>query len=90
MSATVTTISERVTLPSREPVQDVIDDLEDLLAQARTGYIRQFACVAMTRDDSYLRRLSGDGGILVILGVLTVFIQDIARTHANIEDGNKS
>ena len=65
-----------------QPVIDVIEMLEGLMAEARRGIIRQFAYVAIRANTDYRTGFGGDGRMLAILGAVAVLQNDIAHELA--------
>lgn len=53
-----------------KPVQGVIEVLEEALAEARSGVLRQVALVGIRADTDFMTWLAGDGKILVLLGAV--------------------
>ena len=58
-----------------EPVLELVEALEDLLAQAKSGELQSFAFVGECADTGMMSGMCGGGDIFALIGALRVVEQ---------------
>ena len=61
------------------PVQSVVDLLEQMLADARTGQIRAVVICGIGRDRDYYRNYAGDCWSLEIVGTVACLLAEVTK-----------
>lgn len=69
-----------------EPCQDVVERLEELLADARSGFIRGFAYAAVTIDNGIIINWAGDASCWVLMGAVAKLQHDYLASDKETED----
>ena len=69
----------RLALP--DPNEDVVQELERILEQARSGEIQSFICVKLRSDGCFAVNQSGAASCLQFAGALAFAMSDLIRAN---------